>query len=228
MDLVKVITWTSNETTKTKLWANINNPDNLVIPEQAFQSQKDISVALARSEKEKTVLPPAAKKKSVNESNKLTKPIISCTNDLIGKLVCQITDQDNESKEQKWVKVILLEKFGGVHYNPKFVLKPVDSEEVYFSNIYEDYTNGEVKVSELSSDDLIRATIDHLHTCWREDVVDIDEESENGDNPDFFVSYEDCNGEQSDWYLVPLKEDYLKGWVRFADIEYWLGEICKC
>ena len=54
---------------------------------------------------------------------------------------------------------------------------------------------------------------------WRADVVDIDEESEDGNNPDFFVSYEDCDDDQSDWYLVPLKEDYLKGWVRFVDVE---------
>ena len=35
----------------------------------------------------------------------------------------------------------------------------------------------------------------------------------------FFVCYEDCDDDQSGWYLVPLKEDYLKGWVRFVDIE---------
>ena len=136
-------------------------------------------------------------KKTVSDSNKLTTSIISCPDD-IGKLVYHLTDQDNESKDQKWVKVIVLEKSGGVHYNPKFVLKPVDSDGVYFSNIYEDYTNGEVKVCELFSDDLIGATIDHLYTdrfsdvdtWWRADVVDIDEESEDGNNPDFFVSYE--------------------------------------
>ena len=214
-NLVKVISWTSNGTTETDAETNINKPDNLVIPEQVFQNQKDISVALAKSEKEKPALPPPAKKrygksnpkksskkskkKSVSESNKLTTPIISCPDDLIGKLVYHLTDQDNESKDQKWVKVIVLEKSGGVHYNPKFVLKPVDSDGVYFSNIYEDYTNGEVKVCELFSDDLIGATIDHLYTdrfsdvdtWWRADVVDIDEESEDGNNPDFYVSYED-------------------------------------
>ena len=61
-------------------------------------------------------------------------------------------------KDQKWAKVIVLEKSGAVHYNPKLVLKPVDSD---FPHIYEDYTNGEVKVCELSSDDLIGATIEH-------------------------------------------------------------------
>ena len=47
-NLVKVITWTSNKTNETNEGANINNPDNLAIPERAFQSQKDISVALAK------------------------------------------------------------------------------------------------------------------------------------------------------------------------------------
>ena len=39
----------------------------------------------------------------------------------------------------------------------------------------------------------------------------------------FFVSYEDYGDDQSDWYLVPLKEDYLKDWVRFVDVEQWLS-----
>ena len=92
----------------------INEPDNLVIPEQVFQNQKDISVALAKSEKEKPALPPTAKKrcygksnpkkcskkskkKSVGGSNKLTTLIISCPGDLIGKLVYHLTGQENES-----------------------------------------------------------------------------------------------------------------------------------
>ena len=113
-NLVKVITWTSNDTTETDVGTNINEPDNLVIPEQVFQNQKDISVALAKSEKEKPALPPTAKKrcygksnpkksskkskkKSVGGSNKLTTPIISCPGDLIGKLVYHLTGQENES-----------------------------------------------------------------------------------------------------------------------------------
>ena len=113
-NLVKVITWSSNDTTETDVETNINEPDNLVIPEQVFQNQKDISVAMAKSEKEKPALPTTAqkqcygksnpkksskksKKKSVSESNKLTTPIISYPGDLIGKLVYHLTDQDNES-----------------------------------------------------------------------------------------------------------------------------------
>ena len=139
-NLVKVIIWTSNDTTETNVAININKPDNLVIPELGFQNQKDNSVALAKSEKEKPVLPPLAKKrcygksnpkksskkskkKSVSKSNKLTTPIISCPDDHIGKLVYHLSDQDNESKEQKWVKVIVLETSGRVYHNPKFVLK---------------------------------------------------------------------------------------------------------
>ena len=243
-NLLKVIIWMSNEIT------DIYNPDNLVIPEQVFQNQKDIFVALAKSAKEKPALPPLAKKrlyskfnptkssknfskKSLSESNKLTLPIISCPDNLIGKLVYSITDQDIESWEQKWEKVTVWEKSGGVHYNPKFVLKPIDSEGVCLSNNYEDYSNEEVKVYEFSSNDQIAAAIDHIYTdrfsdvdtWWRD--VDIDKESEDGNNSNFFVNYEDCNDDQWDWYLVPLQENYLKDWVIFVDIEYWLSETCK-
>ena len=38
-----------------------------------------------------------------------------------------------------------------------------------------------------------------------------------------FLSAMNCGDDQSDWYLVPLKEDYLKGWVRFVDVEQWLS-----
>ena len=68
-NLVKVITWTSNDTTETDVGTNINEPDNLVIREQVFQNQKDISVALAKSEKEKPALPPTAKKRCYRKSN---------------------------------------------------------------------------------------------------------------------------------------------------------------
>ena len=202
-NLLKVIIRMSNEIT------DIYNPDNLVIPEQVFQNQKNIFVAQAKSKKEKPALPPLANKrryskfnpkksskkfskKSLSESNKLTTPIISCPDNLIGKLVYNLTDQDIESWEQKWEKVTVSEKSGGVHYNPKFVLKPIDSEGVYLSNNYEDYSNEEVKVYEFSSYDQIAAAIDHIYTdrfsdvdTWWRDVVDIDKESEDGNNSDF-------------------------------------------
>ena len=53
-------------------------------------------------------------------------------------------------------------------------------------------------------------------------MVDIDYDSSDKDNPDFFVTYtydENSSTEQSNWYLIPLFEDYLNGWVRFVDIE---------
>ena len=89
-----------------------------------------------------------------------------------------------------------------MHYNPKFVLKPIDSEGVCLSNNYEDYSNEEVKVYEFSSNDQIAAAIDHIYTdrfsdvdtWWRD--VDIDKESEDGNNSKFFVNYEDCNDDQ--------------------------------
>ena len=46
-------TSSTNGQTERDFRANINNPDNLATPEQAFHSQKHIFVALAKSEGKK-------------------------------------------------------------------------------------------------------------------------------------------------------------------------------
>lgn len=47
-------------------------------------------------------------------------------------------------------------------------------------------------------------------------MVDLDVDSEDKDNPEFFISYEDCI-EENEWYFLPLMEGYLKGFLRFVD-----------
>ena len=101
-----------------------------------------------------------------------------------------------EDEELVWVKVIVVKIVGGSKGNPKFLLKYVDSYEVYFSNPFEDYQNKEVKLCKINSDIFIGSMIDHLFTdkdsgadnWWRAEVVDIDEDSSDKDNPDFFVT----------------------------------------
>ena len=81
---------------------------------------------------------------------------------------------------------------------------------VYFSNLFEDYENKEIKLCENNSDVFVGSTIDHLFTdtdsgagnWWRAEVVDTDEDSRDKDNPDFFLTYtydENSSTDQSDW-----------------------------
>ena len=80
-------------------------------------------------------------------------------------------------------------------------------------------------------EDLVGATIRHLYTdqdsCedvqWRAQVVDIDIDSENKENPEFFILYEedDVDNEEKDpeYFLEPLIQDYLNGWVQLVDVD---------
>lgn len=76
--------------------------------------------------------------------------------------------------------------------------------------------------------DFIDATIDHLfsdsqtgeNTWWRGEVVDVDVDSEDQENPDFFVTYDECESDdkENEWLLMPLFEDYLKRCIQFVDV----------
>ena len=58
---------------------------------------------------------------------------------------------------------------------------------------------------------------------WRAQVVDIDIDSENKENPDFFILYEedDVDNEEKDPenFLEPLSQGYLNGWVQLVDVD---------
>ena len=91
----------------------------------------------------------------------------------------------------------------------------------------EDYKNGDVKLCEVLVEDFIDSTINHLYidngeeTWCGGEVFDVDIDSEDMENPDFFVTYVNYSSSQEDeneWFSVPLFEDYLKGWVPFLDI----------
>ena len=59
-------------------------------------------------------------------------------------------------------------------------------------------------------------------TWYRGKAVDVNIDSEDMENSDFFVifviHYSSNEEDQNGWFLVPLFEDYLKGWVHFIDI----------
>ena len=71
----------------------------------------------------------------------------------------------------------------------------------------------------VSVEQFIDSTINPLYvdngeeTWWRGEVVDVDIDSEDMENPDFFVTYVNYSSNQEDeneWFLVPLFEYYLK------------------
>lgn len=123
----------------------------------------------------------------------------------------------------------------GPKTNPKFLVQYYDdSEETFYCNLYEDFKNDEVRLIEVIPEDFIEVSIKHLYsdqvtgeeTWWSAEVRDVDDESEDLNNPEFFVVYEnvlqDDEGNEEDlgnepeYYLIPLLHDYLNGWVRFV------------
>ena len=109
-----------------------------------------------------------------------------------------------------------------------FFAQSVESSNVYISNLQEDYKNGRVKLCEVSVENFIDSTINYIYvdngeeTWQRGEAVDVNIDSEDMENSDFFVifviHYSSNEEDQNGWFLAPLFEDYLKGWVHFIDI----------
>ena len=88
--------------------------------------------------------------------------IVSSPSDLIGKIIYHFTDKDDEG-ECTWVKAIALNICGGNSANPKFKIQPSgNGGEDYVTNLYQDFKNGEVQLCDVTINDFIDATIDHL------------------------------------------------------------------
>ena len=87
--------------------------------------------------------------------------VISTAKDLLGKLISHVTDRE-EDGGCKWVKRIVLKICDGSLLNPKFEIKPINSDSIYVSNLYSDFQNSEVEVCDITENDFINATIDHL------------------------------------------------------------------
>ena len=103
--------------------------------------------------------------------------------------------------------------------NPKYHIRYFDfPDELFCSNLYTEYKNGEVELLPVCMEDFLDASIlhcfldetDNSHHWWKADVVDFDEDS-NKENPDFFVLYTE-NSEapiELEYFWFPLIEDYL-------------------
>ena len=89
-----------------------------------------------------------------------------------------------------------MQQAGGSQTNPKFFIRYFDvPDELFCSNLYSDYKNGEANLLSVSTEDFIDASILHLYTeeesnndtWWPAEVVDVDIESSDMNNPDFYV-----------------------------------------
>ena len=76
-----------------------------------------------------------------------------------------------------------------------------------------------LSVSVPSSANVINTSINHLPIKTEISTRDDDEDSDDIDNPDFFVTYFDFDeGEvEGEYYLCQLFEDYLNGWVQIVN-----------
>ena len=149
-------------------------------------------------------------------------PVISCAEDLIGKRVCQrFVDCDGE----RWYNGTVVN--GGIGRNPMYTIIYDDDPNLYKFKLMEDFEIGDLELLVLSKEDLVGKEILHLYSdgdndeCWYKAAVDdVDEESRDIENPDFFVKYSDAVegnfNDDDDYYLCPLLEDYQNGWVRIV------------
>ena len=78
--------------------------------------------------------------------------VISCSEELLGKMIQHFNDSEG-SEELLWVKGIVLRICGGSPSNSKSVVQSVQLGNVYISNLYGDYKNGDVKLYEVSVED---------------------------------------------------------------------------
>ena len=239
-NLIKVINWTKHicntpfeEPTDIPLLlskSQLNKQNAKFCEKTKEQKERDLQPPPCRKHRSMTKRKKTNKKQRKSKKSKFTTNsgdlVSSCPKDLLGKMIQHFTYSE-ESAELLWVKGSVLRICGGSPSNPKFVVLSVDLGNICISNLYEDYKNGDVKLCEVLVEDFIDSTINHLYidngeeTWWGGEVFDVDIDSEDMENPDFFVTYVNYSSSQEDeneWFSVPLFEDYLKGWVPFLDI----------
>ena len=204
----------------------------LLLDKESFVREKEklLGKGVARKEGEfsnkrkKRTQSKSGKKRKIDKEFAKSVPIISCAKDLIGKRICQRFA--NEEGQESWYYGVVLS--GGSGGNPFFEVRYDDEDDnIYKYRLMEDLDNEDIQLVPITEDDLIGATIMHMYTdtstgddCWYRAVVeDVDEDSDDIDNPDFFVRYFDIDeGEvEGEYYLCQLFEDYLNGWVQIVN-----------
>ena len=149
---------------------------------------------------------------------------------MIGKLVSHRTERDDEVG---WHKGVIIRQVGRAIKNPKFLIQYHDSDsegvDTCTTNLYEDFLSGDLTLVGIAPSDFIDSKIEVLYSdegeidkWWEAEVADIDVDSDDKDNPDFYVYYELDEGSEDEivekeYFLEPLIELYLNGRVRFLE-----------
>ena len=97
-------------------------------------------------------------KKKVDD--KINVPVISCAEDLSEKLVEHLCLIDSEEEEKRWVKGVVLEKYGKSNY----LIRYHEKEDRLFSrNLFADYNNNKLKFLSVSYKDFIGASVKYMY-----------------------------------------------------------------
>ena len=181
-------------------------------------SKSDKSVS-SKSKCSANVNKPLPSKKQKLTINIDRLPIVSSPTELFGKIVthfCDISDDDID--EYSWHKGLILKRFGRskTNYLIQYYELP---DETFVRNIYSDFKKKDPMLVEVNVQDFVGAHIEHLfvdeesgkEVWWEGEIVDIDQDSEDKINPNFFVFYyedgEEPEGEP-EYFLEKMVEEY--------------------
>ena len=213
----------------------------LIINKEKFQLQKD---KIINKNNKRNALPSndfeVKKKKCVvkpvvfSGSGKKDKiPVIATPDDLIGKLVfhfCIVSDSVDEDED--WHRGVVVDRQG----RGNFLIRYDERQDTLFTRkLFSDFSNDKLRAASISPDDFICSTIKHKYndavtkedTWWDAEVIDVDIESKDKENPNFFILYKEsaddivdlANVNDDDYFLEPLINDYLNGWVKIVSVD---------
>ena len=155
---------------------NVNYSLPIVIPSEKLNEQKQ---KICDKGKRNAAQQDYVAKKKKKLDDKINVPVISCAEDLSGKLVEHLCVLDSEEEEKRWVKGVVLEKYGKTNYLIKYHER---EDRVFSRNLFADYKNNKLKILSVSYKDFIGASIKHMYEdsnskeniWWDAEVVDVD------------------------------------------------------
>ena len=165
--------------------------DEALETSEKLSGNKSATKKNSKSNTSKNTRQSNSKKVKFNElkSSSAKTPVISCPEDLVGKMVLYFYERD---EKEDWYKGVVIRKEGKAK-KPKFYLQfcTEDEEGVDFivSTLYEDFLEGLLTLCEVTPEEFVDASIDVLYkndtgteTWWSAEVSDIDPDSDKN-NP---------------------------------------------
>ena len=124
---------------------------------------------------------------------------------------------DSEEEERRWVKGVVLEKYGKTNYLIKYHER---EDRLFWQNLFADYKNNKLKILSVSYKDFIGASIKHMYEdsnskeniWWDAEVVDVDMDSADMDNPNFFIIYKDSSDDIIDFSKINDSDYFWNRW----------------